>query len=91
MNSNTFTRKLVSRDMCRHAGLAPEFRALAGQYSTLGRTSDKRSAIHLKPRGPALETEPTDCFVGCYIPQIVAVADTWLSSTDSMRRSPNRP
>ena len=37
------------------------------------------------------ETEPADRFVGCYVPQIVAVADTWLLSTDSMCRSPNRP
>lgn len=28
---------------------------------------------------------------GAYVPQIVAVADTWLPSTDSMRRSPYRP
>jgi hypothetical protein len=37
------------------------------------------------------ETEPADRFVGCYAPQIVAVAETWLLSTDSMCRSPNRP
>jgi hypothetical protein len=32
-----------------------------------------------------------DHFIGCYVPQIVAVADTWVLSTASMRKSPNRP
>jgi hypothetical protein len=37
-------------------------------------------------------TEPEDRRTGCYVPQIVAAADTPLPlSIDSMCRSPNRP